>query len=63
MVAKHRFHWNTGTNLCGAGWKDRAKDIEFTIWNYTKDFEIKFHSSLNEHAKNESFGVNNLIIS
>jgi len=60
-ILKVKFLHTTGSNICGwAGYKDRSSILEAAFDHTALEMELMFTSTLNEHNKNESFGLKNL---
>jgi hypothetical protein len=75
-VWEHTFGNNAGRNYCGRpghGWNEQKAHISKTVLRagcedvpipeWCKTLTLKFNSTLNQHTDDESFGIQNIIIS
>ena len=76
-VWQHRFRHNTGRNYCGSsnnGWREQVYHISQMVErpecevtagrpDWCSTLTMKFNSTLNQHTNDESFGIQNVIVS
>eukprot|EP00164_Ancoracysta_twista_P000778 GFYU01001022.1.p1 GENE.GFYU01001022.1~~GFYU01001022.1.p1 ORF type:complete len:1352 (-),score=396.68 GFYU01001022.1:117-3695(-) len=65
-VYNHKLHSNSGQNVCGQmhkGWNEYAVSFSRTIAHMRDSLHVRITSTLNQGAKDESWGLQNLVIS